>query len=465
MDRQGLKLLNNSIDRQRLTHANQLTVEQWNIIINALVTQSNDNTTYLKQLHDWLISSNNDNNWYDKVNNALFKLYYFDFGFGTRKLTITNLTNPDDVTTIELPFVDLESYGAFVESITAEVDSKQDQLTAGTNIVIGDDNTISAVDTKYTLQADAGNNQIKLIENNIAQTVQAITVPFATRSSNATYAYALGNDTDGSYTYSQLVTELENIRAVAEGKNKAYVTTTTLAPAFNSQSALIIADSAITTKSGSISLDKFNIGDIIYIENLEVPDRWVCEIVKTGTTVTQVKFSILETAKVDLSGYALASELLTKQDIISVGSYLTKNGNTLDANTSKVMTVDTKQENITGRKTFTNDVWINNYNYSLNLGFKISFGSGGPDSGRYYTSYEKNKIKYYNGIMYEYTFPAKSGTLVLSADLASYVTTSAMQTALADKQDVLTAGEGITITNNVISAQATGSAIDIEVDL
>ena len=44
-----------------------------------------------------------------------------------------------------------------------------------------------------------------------------------------------------------------------------------------------------------------------------------------------------------------------------------------------------------------------------------------------------------------------------SSALSDYATTSAMNTALAGKQDTLTAGTGITITNNVISATGGGS--------
>ena len=47
-----------------------------------------------------------------------------------------------------------------------------------------------------------------------------------------------------------------------------------------------------------------------------------------------------------------------------------------------------------------------------------------------------------------------------SSALSDYATTSAMNTALAGKQDTLTAGTGITITNNVISATAPSITVD-----
>lgn len=49
-----------------------------------------------------------------------------------------------------------------------------------------------------------------------------------------------------------------------------------------------------------------------------------------------------------------------------------------------------------------------------------------------------------------------------SSALSDYATTSAMNTALAGKQDTLTAGTGITITNNVISATGGGSQITVD---
>lgn len=49
---------NNSIDKQELSYANQLTVKQWNDIINILRIQTNNNTNYLRQLHSWIVGYN-----------------------------------------------------------------------------------------------------------------------------------------------------------------------------------------------------------------------------------------------------------------------------------------------------------------------------------------------------------------------------------------------------------------------
>ena len=52
-----------------------------------------------------------------------------------------------------------------------------------------------------------------------------------------------------------------------------------------------------------------------------------------------------------------------------------------------------------------------------------------------------------------------------SSALSDYATTTAMNTALASKQDTLTAGTNITITNNVISAAGGGSQITVDTEL
>lgn len=53
------EFVNNSIPNQELSYANQLTVKQWNDIINVLRVQTNTTTNYLRQLHSWLIGINN----------------------------------------------------------------------------------------------------------------------------------------------------------------------------------------------------------------------------------------------------------------------------------------------------------------------------------------------------------------------------------------------------------------------
>ena len=50
----------NSIPDQQLLHANQLTLESWNNIINMLRTQANANANYLQTLHTWMLGNADD---------------------------------------------------------------------------------------------------------------------------------------------------------------------------------------------------------------------------------------------------------------------------------------------------------------------------------------------------------------------------------------------------------------------
>ena len=55
IDSLDLKLLVfNSIPEQHMTYANQLTLREWNNIVNMLRVQTNNTTIYLKQLHSWI---------------------------------------------------------------------------------------------------------------------------------------------------------------------------------------------------------------------------------------------------------------------------------------------------------------------------------------------------------------------------------------------------------------------------
>ena len=47
-------IMYNSIPNQLLTHPNQLTVKQWNDVVNILSTQANVNAEYINNLHKWL---------------------------------------------------------------------------------------------------------------------------------------------------------------------------------------------------------------------------------------------------------------------------------------------------------------------------------------------------------------------------------------------------------------------------
>jgi len=53
------KLGYNTIPEQKLTYANQLTVREWNIIVNSLRAQTNGTVDFLRELYPWLIQDLN----------------------------------------------------------------------------------------------------------------------------------------------------------------------------------------------------------------------------------------------------------------------------------------------------------------------------------------------------------------------------------------------------------------------
>lgn len=98
--------------------------------------------------------------------------------------------------------------------------------------------------------------------------------------------------------------ELTNIREVAEGKCKAFVSSTSDTPALAVQTASITIESFNDLPSGGITIipSEVSIGDIVYVIETDYPDRWVSAI-DTESSPNTMTLSVLETTKVDLSGY------------------------------------------------------------------------------------------------------------------------------------------------------------------
>lgn len=104
-------------------------------------------------------------------------------------------------------------------------------------------------------------------------------------------------------------TRINNVAAIAEGKTNSYVVEKTQGnnklDSQNDSVALSSGDFPLTTTGGSkIAYADLKIGDIIYITNTNVPDRWVG--LKQNNSVTLYK---METAKVDLANYYTKSEV------------------------------------------------------------------------------------------------------------------------------------------------------------
>lgn len=98
----------------------------------------------------------------------------------------------------------------------------------------------------------------------------------------------------------------EATRDIAEGKNSGYVISTASNANFNSSTDTITATSIETTLGDEILTSDLRVGDIVYVVETDLPDRWY-----KGNN----QFGILETKEVDLSSKLDAS----KSAVASVG--------------------------------------------------------------------------------------------------------------------------------------------------
>lgn len=133
----------------------------------------------------------------------------------------------------------------------------------------------------------------------------------------------------------------------------------------------------------------------------------------------------------------LAAGLATKQDTLTAGSNITIQNNVISATAEPQQQADWDEAD-------TSSVQYIQHKPDLSV-----YATGSELSAGLAT--KQDVISDLATIRYG---AAAGATAVQPADLAPYATTSDMNTALASKQDTLTAGANIDITNNVISATA-----------
>ena len=128
--------------------------------------------------------------------------------------------------------------------------------------------------------------------------------------------------------------ELEDIRAVAEGKAANFVVDDTTNTAFDSQADTIALTSSFTDINNvTIQLDTLRIGDVIYVTQTDVPDRWVQTItLNTSDEVVSVTLGKMETAKVpvldvEVNGVSVVNNSMANVQIKTVnGTDITGTG-------------------------------------------------------------------------------------------------------------------------------------------
>ena len=137
---------------------------------------------------------------------------------------------------------------------------------------------------------------------------------------------------------------IQDVREIAEGKNSTYVISDVTNPPFNSQDSNISVSSNITDiNSNVIALSDFNIGDMIYIVETDVPDRWVSNLTIVNGSVTNVVCSLLETAKVPITSVSVNGTAIAPNDG-NVNITVPTNADYVDL---------TSTQSIGGQKTFT----------------------------------------------------------------------------------------------------------------
>lgn len=148
----------NTIEDQKLTHANQLTVYDWNRIINILKTQSNNNTTDIEYLNTWY--NNLDTTTKTTIAN-----------FNTRVTTVEN-TLKDKVDSTDIVDVAQDKNSAPISSsgVYKELQEVKDDIpeisVEGTNgaleNIIFEGNTFSIPTTSFEIEYELKNGVMYL---------------------------------------------------------------------------------------------------------------------------------------------------------------------------------------------------------------------------------------------------------------------------------------------------------------
>ena len=113
-----------------------------------------------------------------------------------------------------------------------------------------------------------------------------------------------------SYSKTETDEKITDVIEIAEGKTKTFVVSTESNIKFKSNTDLVnldISANPIVDISGkTINIDDIKVGDIFYVLEKEVADRWVSSI--TGNIIQLPK---IETSKVNLTDYPTKTEMNT----------------------------------------------------------------------------------------------------------------------------------------------------------
>lgn len=155
----------------------------------------------------------------------------------------------------------------------------------------------------YTLPSSTGT--LALISDIPTKTSDLLNDSSFVDGSGLTADYiVLGNDAKSVKISNKTISDIVNI---AEGKTASYVCSTQENQDLNSSNASITITTDLTSynaiNTNDIPLSSLHVGDIIYVVELDLPDRWVSSVTDNGNNSYTVVLQKMETTKVDLSGY------------------------------------------------------------------------------------------------------------------------------------------------------------------
>lgn len=187
---------------------------------------------------------------------------------------------------------------------------------------------------------------------------------------------------------------ITEVRAVAEGKTRTYVCSYSANSSLNSQNNSITVSTALKdVDNNTIAFADLKVGDVIYVTETDVPDRWVY-----SHTSSQAVLYKMETAKVPVSDVKIngTSVISNNQvDIITNTAYDSTSNKIATMNDlTDFVTTDTTQS-ISGEKTTTNKLYFQNSSGAGNNklaiyndnGYNAKIKMGSTENIRLLTSY------------------------------------------------------------------------------
>ncbi len=151
---------------------------------------------------------------------------------------------------------------------------------------------------------------------------------------------------------------------------------------------------AMKTALKAASATEYKVGDQLFIKATNVPDYWVSEVLSTNTGETgYYGISIMETQKVDLSGYATTSSLnsvkSTAESALSTANSANTKANTNATDISNIKSGTTavgKANQLTTSRTFSitgDGTGSASFNGTANCAIALSLAATGVTAGTY----------------------------------------------------------------------------------